>query len=344
MLALAASPPAPDDSSGSHQPRLTLQSPRILVYDDFLPEAEFAALRAQVSRDEYHHVHERRVEKSWRATEGNPMRTGEVLWCAHPRTAGGLDVTYPTGKPLDRMFEQILASLPRSHELVGQPRADWKALSAAAWAYPAGCALAQHWDGRQYTGAYTFFVHKRWKLHWGGLLIVLDDDDSVRPPLLETHEWLDDDEHSERMLRTGTGVCIFPRPNRMVFIGARTPHMVTRVDPNAGDHTRLSITGFFQREFTPARLGEQSRLARVKAPQGAVFEARACSGDKCELALHRSVGTEVLVRLDACAEPVLRFIAGHAEFFARELPWPQSMSDRLRLCEELIRIGVLRPS
>ena len=43
----------------------------------------------------------------------------------------------------------------------------------------------------------------------------------------------------------GMGRCIFPKANRIAFLGNTTYHMVTRVNEEAGDCVRLSLAGFF---------------------------------------------------------------------------------------------------
>jgi hypothetical protein len=52
--------------------------------------------------------------------------------------------------------------------LIGRGGADWRRLSAAPWVYPPGSGLSLHQDGVLYTGAFTFFAHREWRIHWGG--------------------------------------------------------------------------------------------------------------------------------------------------------------------------------
>ena len=51
----------------------------------------------------------------------------------------------------------------------------------------------------------------------------------------------------EVMVDQGMGQAIFPKGNRIVFIGPKVYHMITRVNETAGDNVRMSIAGFFDR-------------------------------------------------------------------------------------------------
>jgi hypothetical protein len=52
----------------------------------------------------------------------------------------------------------------------------------------------------------------------------------------------------------------------------------------------------------------------------------------------------VLARVDAWAEPALRFIAAHPSFYPRELPGRLGNADRVALCRALVRSRALRVS
>jgi Rps23 Pro-64 3,4-dihydroxylase Tpa1-like proline 4-hydroxylase len=66
-------------------------------------------------------------------------------------------------------------------------------------------------------GSYGFTVQltKRWKLDWGGLLVVVEEEPVV---------------------------CL-PKYNELVVIDSETPHFVTEVSPHALEH-RLTLVGF----------------------------------------------------------------------------------------------------
>src|SRR5262249_24945314 len=106
----------------------------------------------------------------------------------------------------------------------------------------------QHCDGRRYSGSFTFFVHYKWSVHWGGELLVSQDfKANIASESSEKggESWLA--EEADGDMDAGVSTCIIPIPNRLVLIGPDCPHRVARVDQNAGARVRASIAGFFLR-------------------------------------------------------------------------------------------------
>jgi Rps23 Pro-64 3,4-dihydroxylase Tpa1-like proline 4-hydroxylase len=137
--------------------------------------------------------------------------------------------------------------------VVGAEGEAWRRLSVCPWIYRAGSALSLHQDGEVYSGAYVYYLHRHWKIHWGGHLLVLDPDAARRAPGVEgappaMHPpWLDDALDEPYSGGSGIACCFFPKPNRLVLLGPQVPHLVTRVDANAGDNARVTLAGFFVR-------------------------------------------------------------------------------------------------
>jgi hypothetical protein len=226
-----------------------LKSEDVLVYDDVLPPDRFAALFRHLNGLRYASVHTGHWHKVWRLHDGNPL-SGRATWFHPGPTAPAQPRTprYPTDTPLDRLVEWMVDHLPEVAPLVGEAGA-WDALSLAPWIYPAGSALSLHRDGTLYTGAFTYFAHPRWKLPWGGCLLVLDPatphrgskDDELSPA------FLDDQDETARVFDPGLAQAILPKPNRIVFISPTAQHTLTRVDATAGQAARVSIAGFFHK-------------------------------------------------------------------------------------------------
>lgn len=119
---------------------------------------------------------------------------------------------------------------------------DWR---IQPWIYPPGTALSLHSDGGRYAGALTFFFHQQWKLHWGGWLVVMNSEANVSGSL--SVPVFDDDLEAAAIADPGLGRMIMPLPNRLVVLAGSALHLVSRVDPTAGDRSRLSVGGFFLR-------------------------------------------------------------------------------------------------
>jgi Rps23 Pro-64 3,4-dihydroxylase Tpa1-like proline 4-hydroxylase len=90
----------------------------------------------------------------------------------------------------------------------------------------------------------VYFLHPEWRLHWGGLLLVLDDETEGEDPATEgiVCPWLLDDDENRRVWSPGYGRVILPKPNRMVFLSREAQHSVTAVTQGV----RLSVGGFFR--------------------------------------------------------------------------------------------------
>jgi hypothetical protein len=227
-------------------PRIISANERFMVFDDFLPAKTVDALFEHVNDDEFTVVHQRRVLKPWRLGDGLPVRGTTVTFRPGTRDRS-LDNSYPTDTPLDLFVDAIRKILPETAGSIGLSRGSWGAITFSPWIYPAGAGLSMHSDSLAHAGAYTYFLHREWSYHWGGHLLVLDDADDTPKPKPYRH-WLSDAEENRILsARSGLATCILPKPNRLVFLAPTALHMITRVDPNAGTHARVSISGFFVR-------------------------------------------------------------------------------------------------
>lgn len=233
-----------------HSSRLVLQTNQVIVFDDLLPQDKVDALLEYASKSSYQTVHARGVRKVWRLGDGSPLQGKTVYF--HATSTYGQEETpvYPTGTVMDWFIERFLELLPRCERMVGEKGIDWRNITFGPWVYPVGTALSLHKDGTRYTGAYTYFLHPSWNIHWGGQLIVLDPRTGMRDKKrsnIPGLSWLSDEIENARVWDPGLGLCILPKPNRMVIISPRAHHLITRVDANAGQHPRISIAGFFMR-------------------------------------------------------------------------------------------------
>jgi hypothetical protein len=237
-----------------------LKSDQVLVYDDVLPPDRCAALFRHLNGLRYASVHTGHWHKVWRLHDGNPL-TGRATWFrpgppTTTTTAKARTPQYPTDTPVDDLVEWIAERLPEVEPVVGAPGA-WDTVSLAPWVYPAGSGLSLHQDGASYTGAFTYFAHPCWKLHWGGCLLVLDPATPARNPTKGelTPAFLDDEDETRRAFDPGLAQAILPKPNRIVFISPTAQHTLTRVDPTAGQAARVSIAGFFHKPDRPQGQG-----------------------------------------------------------------------------------------
>jgi 2OG-Fe(II) oxygenase superfamily len=239
--------------------RWVFESDQVVILDDFLEPSAFQRVLEYCGRDDYRAVHVNGWRKAWRPSDGFPLQGTAVC-------AGSVDAIkdvpqrsrFPIGADLDLLIEQLLSVRNEVEPIIGTQGKDWSILTASPWIYPAGTGLSLHEDGHRYSGAFTYFAHREWNVHWGGYLLVLDPNTAKPDPSTDAAAarrhlaWLDDSGENHRVWDPGLARCIFPKPNRLVFISPTAEHLVSRVDPNAGNRTRISIAGFFHRNV-PAR-------------------------------------------------------------------------------------------
>ena len=60
-----------------------------------------------------------------------------------------------------------------------------------------------------------------------------------------TLEMFEQAEKTKNLIEHGMGTFISPKPNRLVLINKNVVHGITRVDKDAGENVRLTLTGFF---------------------------------------------------------------------------------------------------
>jgi len=226
---------------------LQYKSPEAIVYDGVLPSNEFRALFRYLNGVQYASVHADRWHKVWRLYDGNPL-TAKASWYHQHPTAKSRKPAFPTGTALDPLARWIIERAPELESVIGEA-ASWESMSFAPFIYPAGSGLSLHQDGNPYTGAFTYFAHPQWKLHWGGALLILDP----RTPSRDVAggelapAFLADDEETARVFDPGLAQAILPRPNRIVFLSPTVQHVLTRVDATAGQAARISVAGFFHK-------------------------------------------------------------------------------------------------
>ena len=224
--------------------QVTFANAGFVVEDDCLALPDLARLRQEVAHNRFRSVHSEGWDKSWRLWDGGPLR-GEGLYFDPAGRIGGRIARYPSGTMLDLVVDWVRDAAARHPHIAGFEGQAWDALYLTPWIYPPGSALSPHRDDRDYAGSFTFFVHAQWSPLWGGELFVMSAGKRPQGPPEEGRvPWLSGDVEHE-----GTGIdhAVLPRPNRLVLLGPDQLHRVGRVDPNAGNHPRLSVAGFFLR-------------------------------------------------------------------------------------------------
>jgi len=260
----AATAPA---QSIRHEPRKVFESKQVIVFDDFLSEEIYQRIYSYALKTDYEYINTKgKIQRAWHLQDGFPLRSLLNLFYYAPgieKPQG--DYVYPSKTDLDLIIDHLLAIHPQVEHLIGKQGPDWAHLTATAWLYPPTTGLALHDDGSGvYSGAYVYFLNPYWRMHWGGLLIMMDEEANRRVHEFRgTHDqmafynlkWLNANGLDDLLMEHGFGKCILPKRNRMVFIANDAYHMVTRVNEAAGDNVRMSIAGFYNRKKATSKDG-----------------------------------------------------------------------------------------
>jgi hypothetical protein len=228
-----------ESNDNASRPRLVLRSEQVAVFDDFLSLGDQRLVLDYCNSVRYTIVHIEQWRKVWRLRDGLPLRGPTVTSKFESLSSNGTE-------PMGPFIQQLQEVFPCIEDIVGKP-GEWLDFTVAPWIYPAGSALSLHLDGNpHFSGSYTYFLHKSWNIHWGGQLLVLNPETALASPTGQS--WIYDDEETRMALEPGLALCIFPKPNRIVFLAPGAHHLITRVDQAAGQNPRISIAGFFRRK------------------------------------------------------------------------------------------------
>lgn len=204
----------------------TAETDNFVVYDDVMDESQLSVVWKAVQSDEYAIPHISGWSKVWRATDGTPIGSRNY------DTSGK-----PFGNYMDAMDFYISNAAKSNQNIIDS----WDLLILRSYIYPRGTKLGWHND-LGYKAAAIFYVHPEWASTWGGELMIANTPSSgnLPPPHLDHRE-------EDRFLEIyGMGTYITCKPNRLVLTKGGVWHSINRVDPDAGDHCRASVVGFFR--------------------------------------------------------------------------------------------------
>ena len=227
--------------------RLVFKNNKFAIFDDVLPPDVFEQVWVHAQYEHYAPAgSSTNWIKVWRLGDSFPMGSAEYMWSKRPFN-NYMDA-------VGQVFTQISRN---TTDIVGS---DWIELTMRTYLYPRSTKLSWHNDAETYAGAFTYYIHPKWGSTWGGELMVAEvpsfQNLKLKPkagPHLD-HEWED-----EYITEHGVGQWISPKPNRCVLMSGGVYHSVNRVDPDAGDHARVSIVGFLIKPKDPVPGGTYAK-------------------------------------------------------------------------------------
>jgi hypothetical protein len=222
---------------------IVMKTPEVLVVDDFLPDQDWNKLINQVQADRWQHTEV--DDKYWHVTDG-PNYKSKKRWYSE----------YPYNDNHDIWFEHFSKFLSECDE-VKPYVASFEEFAMRTHAYPIGSKNPWHHDLGFTT--YTYYMHKHWQINWDATLLVVPADsvnyiqrlqldentkhyDSYKE-IMSPMEMFEQRKKFQSIIDYGLGIFVSPKPNRLILINKGVVHGITRVDADAGENIRLTITG-----------------------------------------------------------------------------------------------------
>lgn len=204
----------------------TAEGEDFVVYDDVLEQDQFNLVWSSIQEENFLVPHINGWSKVWRLTDGSCIGSKEYD-----------SVSAPFNNYMDLMHF-FITSVANLHPGM---LSEWERVILRSYVYPRGTKLNWHND-LGYAGAAIFYAHPYWASTWGGELMLArtPPDINLPPPHLDHRE-------EDKFLGAyGMGTYITCKPNRLVLTRPGVWHSINRVDEDAGDHSRVTVVGFFK--------------------------------------------------------------------------------------------------
>ena len=220
-----------------------MKTPEVLVVDDFLEQEAWDRLLNQVQCDEW--TQSQPDDKYWHITDGANYKASKRFL----RDA-------PFNDNYD-IWADAIKTFADSEEAQDYT-AGYTDIAMRCHGYPVGSKNPWHTDMGGVT--YSYYLHKHWQINWDSMLLVLPKDSVEYKQIMRklpgtkqqdtyrntgTLEMFEQAEKQKGLIEHGMGYFVAPKPNRLVLINKNVVHGITRVDKDAGENVRLTLTGFF---------------------------------------------------------------------------------------------------
>jgi hypothetical protein len=224
---------------------IVMKTPEVLVIDEFLSIDDREKIFNQVQVDRWRATEI--DDKFWHMTDGFNYK-GVKRW--------GKD--RPHNNNAEIWFENFTKFLNTCPDVIDFVSKDYYDISMQCHGYPVGSKNPWHTD-LGYT-TYTYYLHKHWQINWDSTLLVIPKDAQVKYQQLLTldsnsvhtdsyakdnmpMEMFEQHNKYKTLIEHGLGIFVSPKPNRLILINKGVIHGVTRVDSDAGENIRVSLTG-----------------------------------------------------------------------------------------------------
>jgi hypothetical protein len=222
-----------------------MKTPEVLVVDDFLPTDVWDKIFNQVQVDRWRQSEI--DDKFWHMTDGANYKGVKRWHSERPYKDNG-----------ELWFEHFTAFLKNCSDTKDFANKKYDNIAMQCHGYPVGSKNPWHTD-LGYT-TYTYYLHKKWQINWDSTLLIIPmeakleyeqllklDKNSVHTDSYAKDnmpmEMFEQSKKFSSIIEYGRGIFVSPKPNRLVLINKNVIHGVTRVDSDAGENVRVSLTG-----------------------------------------------------------------------------------------------------
>ena len=225
-------------------------NPNFAIFDQVLDKQSFDTLGSMIESAQYKRTNLEEWITVYKNLDGSPLESSRFSSeNLNIQTKGIEDQSGLVG--FSRALNQVCSDYS---PIVGQRKKDWSHYTGRITLYSQGTKLSWHQDGPGRTGAYVYFAHREWNVQWGGELCLADSLANNDELSNESQEWnaikqknqhIDNSLQNRLLLKNGFGHYVQPKPNRLVIFNSKVHYMINRVDASAGNHFRVTVSGFF---------------------------------------------------------------------------------------------------
>jgi hypothetical protein len=222
---------------------IVLNRPEALVVDDFLPDNVWKKIYNQIQVDKW--TNTKPDDKFWHYTDGVNYKNQKRFLSNGPFNDNS-----------DLWFEYFTNFLNNCDEVKSFAK-DYVEIAMRCHSYPVGGKNPWHNDLGFTT--YTYYLHKHWQINWDATLLIIPYDKVKYDQILSLEEgtvhhdsytqtnspmeMFQQKEKYQPIMDYGLGFFVSPKPNRLILINKKVNHGITRVDPDAGENQRVTLTG-----------------------------------------------------------------------------------------------------
>lgn len=228
---------------------IAIKNSEVLVVDDFLEQELWDRLFNQIQCDAW--TQSQVYDRYWHITDGVNYKASKRFLSDAP-----FNDNYD-------IWADAMKTFADNCKDAQDYTSGYTDITMRCHAYPVGSKNPWHHDMGGVT--YSYYLHKQWHINWDGVLLVMPKNSVQYKQSMDklpgtvytntytdagagpgTLEMFEQEEKQKHLIEHGMGFFVAPKPNRLVLINRDVIHGISRVDTDAGQNIRLTMTGCFK--------------------------------------------------------------------------------------------------